>query len=125
MILCLWRLGITLALLCIASIMPATARAQMYLTQWGSFGSGSGQFNGPYLLATDAAGDVYVADLFNFRLQKFTSTGTYLTQWGSPGTDKGQFGGPTGMALDAAGDVYVADNGNFRIQKFTNSGIYL
>ena len=39
----------------------------------------------------DAAGDVYVCDSNNHRIQKFTGSGTYLTQWGSFGTGNGQF----------------------------------
>jgi DNA-binding beta-propeller fold protein YncE len=89
-----------------------------YLTQWGSPGSGDGQFNFPYGVATDADGNVYVADTFNHRIQKFTNTGTYLCEWGSPGSDDGQFDGPFAVATDDAGNVYVTDRGNSRIQKF-------
>src|SRR5436309_2955805 len=114
------RFAITLAFLGFASILPATVGAQppVYLTQWGSFGSGDGQFNTPVGVATDAAGNVYVADFYNPRIQKFTSTGTYLTQWGSFGSGNGQFGAPVGVATDAAGNVFVADTENNRIQKF-------
>ena len=50
------RLWITLALLSFASILPAKVGAQppVYLTQWGAFGSGDGQFNVPWGVATDA-----------------------------------------------------------------------
>src|SRR5436190_15566299 len=124
---CLRRFGITLTFLGFASILPATVGAQppVYLTQWGSFGQGDGQFFYPTGVAIDAAGDVYVADLGNSRIQKFTSTGTYLTQWGSPGTGNGQFSSPSGVATDAVGDVYVADLNNYRVQKFTSTGTYL
>ena len=60
-----------------------------YLTQWGSYGSGDGQFNYPYGVAVDASGNVYVADLYNHRIQVFTSSGTYLTQWGTQGSGPG------------------------------------
>ena len=69
-------------------------------------------------MATDAAGNVYVADFGNHRIQKFSSAGTYLAQWGSYGSGDGQFSTPRGVATDAAGNVYVADQGNHRIQKF-------
>ena len=114
----LQRFGIALALLGFASILPATVGAQTYLTQWGSSGTGNGQFNQPYGVATDAAGDVYVADAGNNRIQKFTGTGTYITQWGSGGSGDGQFDYPKGVATDAAGNIYVSDTGNNRIQKF-------
>jgi NHL repeat-containing protein len=123
----LWRFGITLAFLGFASTLPATVGAQppVYLTQWGSYGSGNGEFYYPLGVATDAAGDVYVTDQVNQRIQKFTSTGTYLTQWGSPGSGDGQFDHPNGITTDAAGDVYVTDYNNHRIQKFTGTGTYL
>ena len=96
-----------------------------YLTQWGSMGSGNGQFNAPFGIAIDAAGNVYVADSGNHRIQKFTSNGAYLTQWGGLGSGNGQFNGPRGVATDAGGNVYVAEQLNNRIQKFTSTGAYI
>ena len=121
------RVAVALLLLGLAFIMPAKAGAQppVYVTQWGSLGSGNGQFGFPIGVATDAAGDVYVADQQNHRIQKFTGTGTYLTQWGSLGSGPGEFSNPFGVATDAAGNVYVTDQGNDRIQKFTGTGTYL
>jgi len=42
-----------------------------YITQWGSSGSGSGQFNLPRSIAVDSSGNVYVVDENNSRIQKF------------------------------------------------------
>jgi DNA-binding beta-propeller fold protein YncE len=39
--------------------------------QWGSSGSGGGQFYGPTGVAVDQDGNVYVADSDNNRIQKF------------------------------------------------------
>jgi tripartite motif-containing protein 71 len=96
-----------------------------YLTQWGTFGTGNGQFNFPYGVAVDAGGYVYVADTDNHRIQVFTRSGVYLTQWGTSGTGDGQFNYPWGVAVDASGNVYVADYYNHRIQKFTFDGTYV
>src|SRR5206468_3180577 len=92
-----------------------------YLTQWGSYGQGNGQFFYPRGVATDAYGDVYVADAGNGRIQKFTGTGAYLTQWGS---GIGHFN-PEFIATDAAGNVYAGDKNNYCTQKFTGTGTYL
>jgi len=121
------RLGITLAFLGFASVLPATAGAQppVYLTQWGSSGSGDGQFgSGPSGVATDAAGNVYVVDAYNYRVQKFSGTGTFLTKWGSLGDLNGQFEGVLGVATDAGGDVYVTDQIN-GVQRFTGTGAFV
>jgi len=93
--------------------------------QAGSLGSGDGQFDFPVGVATDAAGDVYVADPDDHRIQKFDSDGTFITKWGSLGTGDGQFNRPYGVATDAAGDVYVADFYNHRIQKFDSDGTFI
>jgi hypothetical protein len=73
----------------------------------------------------DAAGNVYVSDSYNSRVQKFNSTGGYLAQWGSYGTGPGQFAFPWGIATDAFGNVYVADRDNVRIEKFTSTGAFV
>ena len=79
------------------------------------------QFNRPAAVAEDGAGNVYVADAYNNRVQKFTSAGVYVAQWGTVGSGDGQFDGPQGVAVDGAGNVYVADTNNNRVQKFTTS----
>lgn len=98
---------------------------------WGTQGAGPGQFNEPIGVAVDAAGNVYVTDLGNARVQKFQVaqsggawTATSLADWGSPGSGTGQFNRPYGIAVDAAGNVWVADGINGRIQKFNSSGAF-
>jgi tripartite motif-containing protein 71 len=90
----------------------------VYLTQWGTQGSGDGQFDRVWGVAVDASGSVYVPDFGNHRVQKFTDSGTYLTQWGTQGSGNGQFNYPYSVATDAAGNIYIAEVGNNRIQKF-------
>jgi len=92
---------------------------------WGSQGKGDGQFQDPRGIAVDEAGNVYVADSGNHRIQVFDSSGKFLIQWGSEGDGPGQFKEPWGIAVDAAGHVYVADTWNHRIQKFDAEGTLL
>lgn len=87
-------------------------------TAWGSLGSGDGQFNNPAGIVVDSSGNIFVADFYNHRIQKFTSSGVFITKWGSQGSGNGQFDRPEGVAVDSSGNVYVADTYNHRIQKF-------
>ncbi|MFC1678070.1 6-bladed beta-propeller, partial [Planctomycetota bacterium] len=96
-----------------------------YLNEWGSLGTGDGQFNNPTGLAFDQSGNVYVSDQDNHRIQKFTGNGEYITQWGDFGTGEGQFNMPVGITTDSSGNVYVADVFNDRIQKFSSNGEYI
>src|SRR5271168_4235896 len=49
-----------------------------WLMSWGEPGSGPGQFNVPHSIALDAAGNVYVADRGNHRIQVFDTDGKPL-----------------------------------------------
>jgi DNA-binding beta-propeller fold protein YncE len=91
---------------------------------FGSEGSGNGQLQGPWGVTTDSAGNVWVVDYENNRIQKFNSKGEYLLKVGSYGTGNSQFNQPLGIAADSAGNVWVADYENSRIQKFNSKGEY-
>jgi len=60
-------------------------------------------FNTPYGIATDAAGNVYVADANNNLVKKIPAGGGTSVVIGSGFTT------PTGVSVDAAGNVFVAD----------------
>lgn len=96
-----------------------------FITEWGSQGSGDGQFYIPVAIATDSSGNVYVADRENDRIEKFTSDGEFITGWGSSGSGDGQFLGVVGIATDKLGNVYVTESNSYRIQKFTADGVFL
>lgn len=89
----------------------------------------SAQFNTPYDLTVSKDGDVFVADIFNNRIRKVTSSGTVTTFAGSTGgfsdgTGAGaQFNYPYSITIDTANNLYVFDLINRRIRKITPSGI--
>ncbi len=69
----------------------------------------------------DGAGNVFVADQFNHRIQKFapgSTSGLTVAGGNGPGSAANQLNAPTGVFVDGAGNVFVADFFNDRIQKF-------
>ena len=57
-----------------------------FIAQWGSTGTGQGQFSGVKGLAIDAQGNVFAADAGNKRIQVFDGDGKFLREFGSVGT---------------------------------------
>ncbi len=90
----------------------------------GTFGSGDGQLKRPHGVGVDSAGNIYVGDTDNNRIQKFDNSGTYLGQWGATGTGDGQFRLPKVVKVDSDGSAFVADQFNHLIQKFDSNGAF-
>ncbi|KHD89396.1 MAG: hypothetical protein OM95_03220 [Bdellovibrio sp. ArHS] len=90
--------------------------------------SSAGYFRYPIAAAVDAAGNLYVADQGNHRVQVFSSSGQWLRQIPSDGvinsaTD-GHFQNPWFVYIDSAGNTYISDNAQ-RVQKFDATGTWL
>jgi tripartite motif-containing protein 71 len=109
----------------------------VFVTKWGAnngdgtSGSGDGEFVHPAGVAVGKSGNVYVADMGNNRIQKFTSSGFFIAKWGAnggngtAGTGNVEFNSPSGVEVDAFENVFVSDTYNHRIQKLTSSGGFL
>jgi hypothetical protein len=102
-------------------------------------GTGTGGYNGdniqataaevntPSDMATDKAGNVYIADFLNNRIRLVTISTGIITTFAGDGT--GGYGGdniqatasevsePTGIVVDTMGNVYIADYQNQRVRK--------
>lgn len=92
-----------------------------YLGQWGTYGTGNGQFDRPVAVRTGLDGSVYVLDQGNHRIQRFSATGAYLGQFGTSGTGNGQYSSVSGFTIDDAGYIYTADS---TLNRITQSGAF-
>ena len=107
------------------TLVPGVHAEYFYVKEWGSNGSANSQFYQAYGIALDSSGNVYVADNYNDRVQKFDSNGGFLSKFGMNGSGNGQFKGATDVAVDLTGNIYVLDWGNYRVQKFDSNGTYI
>jgi sugar lactone lactonase YvrE len=85
-------------------------------------------FKNPYSITSDANGNLYVADFFNFAIRKIDAFANVTTLAGGSqgflnanGT-AAKFGGPTGVVIDAKGFIFVADFNNNAIRLITPDG---
>ena len=82
-------------------------------------------------MALDSAGNLYIADYFNYRVRKVTvSTGVITTVAGNgvqgyagdgSAAINAELAGPEAVAVDSAGNIYIADSSNYRVRKVTAS----
>ncbi|MBI4519493.1 MAG: hypothetical protein HY701_01540 [Gemmatimonadetes bacterium] len=90
-----------------------------FLKEWGSTGSGAGEFREPHALAMDSRGRLFVGDRGNHRIQIFDQEGTHLATWT-------QFGSPSGLYIDGNDVLYAADSdSNARRNPGWRRGIYI
>jgi tripartite motif-containing protein 71 len=97
-----------------------------FLLEWGKRGQADGEFEVPWAIATDRAGNVFVGD-FTGTIQKFDRSGKFLARFGQGrGAGKGQFvGAVDDIETDAQGNVYATDRKSGRIQKFDAAGNFV
>jgi DNA-binding beta-propeller fold protein YncE len=77
-----------------------------------------GDFSKPAGVAVDGAGNVYVADTMNDRIEIFDADGQFISTFGKNGDGPGYFSRPKGVAIDSDGHIWVADGMQDRIQVF-------
>src|SRR5213076_483135 len=118
--------GLLVFVLALGSLIALGARAQSNYpapyyfntfagNAYGGNGTGSQAiFSYPYATAVDGAGNVYVADIYNYTVRKITPAGVVTTLAGLAGEDgstdgmgsDARFSYLFGIAADSVGNVY-------------------
>jgi len=107
------------------------------ITSSGSNGDGGdatlANLNGPFGIARDSDGNLYIADTYNNAIRKVDTNGIITTVAGTLGSSgsngdggdatSAQLDSPSGVAVDNNGNVYIADTSNHAIRKVDTDGI--
>ena len=88
-----------------------------FLKTWGQTGSGQGQFNGIRGLVSDAAGNLYVADAGNKRIQVFDADGQFKSEIRNIGT-------PQALCISGGGTPYLYSSNSNDSESMENGEIY-
>jgi predicted membrane-bound mannosyltransferase len=99
------------------------------LFAWGQYADAGlgpapgGTFNQPWGIAA-GDGNVFVADTWNHRIERFNEQGDFLNSFGTFGTEGGELAlyGPRSLAVDGEGRIYVVDTGNKRVLVYDDQG---
>lgn len=131
------RIILSVALL-LTLVLAARSQSLTFSTLAGSAPQGSAdgsgaaaRFANSWGVASDAQGNLYVADTENHTIRFITTNGVVSTLAGQAGvsgsangTNSGAlFNQPQGVAVDNAGNVLVADTGNHTIRMITPGGV--
>ncbi len=114
-------------------IYPVAGRGDTIAGFYGDNGPATAaMFNGPWGIAVDKKGNVFIADASNNRIRKVDTFGIVTTVVGDgvpypindgmPAT-AGRVQYPYGIDIDNLGNLYIADNGNNIIRKVDTLGI--
>ena len=96
-----------------------------FLGEFGTGGTGDGEFWWPSSIAIDRQDRVYVADEGLQRVTIFSKDGEYLGKWGQKGTGEGQLEYPSSLSFDNNDNLWMTDSGNHRVQRFTSDGKFI
>lgn len=83
-----------------------------------------GSFRYPFKLARDTNEYVYVVDVLNTRVQKFSKDGKFDRKYGRWGIQEGTFFRPKGIAVSGDDKIYISDGYMGVVQVFNQNGRY-
>jgi DNA-binding beta-propeller fold protein YncE len=91
----------------------------------GTRDSGEYGFNTPGGLSLDAEGNLYVVDMLNYAVKKYSPADQFLLSVGEPGDTEGTFSRPKVVAVDGDGRIFVSDTLLVSVAVFDSDGNYL
>lgn len=86
--------------------------------------SGEYGFNTPGGLSLDAQGNLYVVDMLNYALKKYSPADHFLLSVGEAGDTEGTFSRPKVVAVDSDGEIFVSDTLLVAVAVFSPDGQY-
>ncbi len=102
------------------TLLAACSGSPANVLVWGGLGDAPGQFNEPFDVAVDQKGFVYITDVRNRRVQKFSAGGDFLMAFGQEVFEK-----PGGIGIGPDDTVWVTDYDLDRIFHFDNKGFLI
>jgi len=94
----------------------------IFITRFGGWGNGPGNFQYPVSVQVDGQGNIYVVDLNNQRVQKFSSNGKFLLEFGNHEKENERLGAVFSSSVDNDDNLWVADTSHQRIQVYRKDG---
>jgi len=91
----------------------------------GIMGRNPEEFRFPFMIDLDSAGNLYVVEVINTRVQVMRPDGTHIRFIGDWGIEPGQFFRPKGVAVTDNNEIFVTDSYLGVIQAFFQDGEFL
>ena len=92
---------------------------------FGCYGDGASQFKRPNDIAQDRAGNLYVSDTRNDRVQVFDCKGQFFYTFRKKDATSKQINLPCGISVSSDQFVYVCENKNKCVSVFKTSGEFV
>jgi len=107
-----------LLVVCGLSLAPtASALTPQFILQWGSGGTGPGQFDEAYGCEIEHDGNVLILDRRGKRLQRFSPKGVYIDEFRDP-----SWSNPSELAINRSHMIYISNPGCSCVQSFSPDG---
>ena len=96
-----------------------------FLTEFGSEGTGCGEFNCCRGICCNSRGEILIVDRNNYRIQIFSHDGRFLHTFGSKGDGPYELNLPRGICVDQEDNIYIADQFNNRVSIFDPDWLFI